>query len=330
MPQLVTLPLSPSEFLRFTIVGLFGAIIVVSFLYGIMFSWISRLIHAPRNSPAKNEHISELEREPTKIIGGLGVFIIALLANNPYIYAISLFIGGLLIASEKFMIHLAAIFNSSRERVADISKQWGIEDLDRDEIKQKQESDAEEVIAKGEAARPQKETVKMTKKNVENSLKEYHKVIQELQKLEAKVFKKIESRISTNSVVLKPYVRVRINDATYAFDAIGQDILSKKILFGLEFKYYSYLHLRSIERLVDRVRPIAHVSNFPIYLVIVFEEIHKDLLDRIQNTTKEERLENKNIGLVYYQLDKDRNLKLVNDVRLSELNPGIFIRYFDA
>lgn len=47
-----------------------------------------------------------------KILGGLAVFVVALVANNAFVYIASVFIGGLIIASENFLLLLAAILRS--------------------------------------------------------------------------------------------------------------------------------------------------------------------------------------------------------------------------
>lgn len=52
-----------------------------------------------------------------KIIGGVCVFIVAIYSNDKTIFAISMFIGGLIIASEKFMQSLAAILRSDKNSI---------------------------------------------------------------------------------------------------------------------------------------------------------------------------------------------------------------------
>lgn len=54
-----------------------------------------------------------------KIIGGLGVFIVAILSNNAVVFFTSLFIGGLIIASEDFMMFLAAIMKTQSDKIAE-------------------------------------------------------------------------------------------------------------------------------------------------------------------------------------------------------------------
>ncbi|MDO8507625.1 MAG: hypothetical protein Q7S53_03580 [bacterium] len=55
-----------------------------------------------------------------KIIGGLSVFIIAVISQNTYVFLLSLFIGGLIIASEDFMKVFAAILRSDPEKIHEI------------------------------------------------------------------------------------------------------------------------------------------------------------------------------------------------------------------
>ncbi|CAN5199031.1 hypothetical protein BH11PAT1_BH11PAT1_4220 [soil metagenome] len=52
-----------------------------------------------------------------KFIGGLTVFVIALLSQNPFVIFASLFIGGLIIASEEFMEKLAIILRSESKDI---------------------------------------------------------------------------------------------------------------------------------------------------------------------------------------------------------------------
>ena len=54
----------------------------------------------------------EDERILQKIVGGFGVFVVAILSNNAWVMSLSLFIGGLIIASERFMRALAIIMKT--------------------------------------------------------------------------------------------------------------------------------------------------------------------------------------------------------------------------
>lgn len=88
------------------------------------------------------------ERSFQKIIGGLAVFIVAFSADNPYVFSLSLFIGGLIIASEKFMKALAAIMKADSKDIKDIYNE-DFKKATEKEIDEKQNEDKkieEEVI----------------------------------------------------------------------------------------------------------------------------------------------------------------------------------------
>jgi hypothetical protein len=77
-----------------------------------------------------------------KIIGGLAVFVVALLSHNLWIQALSLFIGGLIIASEDFMQKLAIIVKSESP---DIGKNLEVTKPTQEEIKEKRNAEVTEL-----------------------------------------------------------------------------------------------------------------------------------------------------------------------------------------
>jgi len=54
-----------------------------------------------------------------KIIGGFSILIVATISKNPYVIFVSLFIGGLIVASEEFMTNLAAILRTRGDKMSD-------------------------------------------------------------------------------------------------------------------------------------------------------------------------------------------------------------------
>ena len=77
-----------------------------------------------------------------KIIGGLAVFVVALLSNHFLIQGLSLFIGGLIIASEEFMQKLAIIVRSQSQ---DIGQNLLTTQPTKKEIDQKREDEVDEI-----------------------------------------------------------------------------------------------------------------------------------------------------------------------------------------
>jgi len=57
-----------------------------------------------------------------KIIGGLSVFVVAILANSEVVYFLSLLIGGLIIASEQFIKFIFAVWRTHPEKIQETIK----------------------------------------------------------------------------------------------------------------------------------------------------------------------------------------------------------------
>ncbi len=80
-----------------------------------------------------------------KIIGGLAVFIIALAANKTSIYFLSIFIGGLIIASENFMMFLAAVMKTDSTRIAETVTALNTTKASKEEMFDKIQREQEEI-----------------------------------------------------------------------------------------------------------------------------------------------------------------------------------------
>ncbi len=96
------------EFEFFSNIEMVEAIVVYVFLV-LIFLCSFKCIFSRNNVYDKNSE---------KILGGLVVFIIAIIAKNPYVFIVSLFIGGLIIASEEFMQKLVTILKSESKDIA--------------------------------------------------------------------------------------------------------------------------------------------------------------------------------------------------------------------
>ncbi len=101
-----------------------------------------------------------------KIIGGLCVFVVAIISNNPFVFWTALFIGGLIIASEEFMKALAAIIKSRNDKVADTVAALDYREATEREVTKKQKEEAVDLVrplvvardASGEVEKARKRT----------------------------------------------------------------------------------------------------------------------------------------------------------------------------
>lgn len=96
------------------------------------------------------------ERTLQKIIGGLATFVVALLSGHWVVMTTSLFIGGLIIASEDFMEFVVSILRSSPDKVHKTVEAFDVRKATKTEIEEK---------------RMQEETTIATAKNVSSKRK---------------------------------------------------------------------------------------------------------------------------------------------------------------
>jgi hypothetical protein len=97
---------------------------IFTFLFIVLVTFLKYLLF--QSSPGN--------RDVQKIIGGLSVFIVAILSQSWQVMAISLLIGGLIIASEEFMEKLAIILRSESK---DIGTNLSVTKAEPKEIKDK-------------------------------------------------------------------------------------------------------------------------------------------------------------------------------------------------
>lgn len=80
-----------------------------------------------------------------KIIGGLSVFVVAIISDHPTVLFASLFIGGLIIASEDFMKSLAAIFKSRSDKIPETISALNVEKASKNELEKKQLEEVKDI-----------------------------------------------------------------------------------------------------------------------------------------------------------------------------------------
>lgn len=204
-----------------------------------------------------------------KIIGGLCVFIVSLLSFNGYVIFTSLFIGGLIIASEDFMKALAAILRTRGDRIPETmqallntTKATSAE-VDEKVAQETQEVDSDDSTSDMPAV-------------VDRTASESESVVSVKSKLSARAerLKMIESLV--NKVLKGIYgndysEQVKITSEHYSFIVDGvvfSNRIPKKII---EIRYItgkSFLSLRFIiERFITKIKQ-AGITTKILYIVV--------------------------------------------------------------
>lgn len=85
------------------------------------------------------------EKKMQKIFGGLIILITALLSHAPYVIFASIFISGLIVASEDFMRFLAAVMRSSGDKVAETVKALEMQKASPQEVEEKLKKESKDL-----------------------------------------------------------------------------------------------------------------------------------------------------------------------------------------
>lgn len=215
-----------------------------------------------------------------KIIGGLAVFVVALLSQDWRALTVSLFIGGLIIASEEFMEKLVIILKS---KSPDIGKNLETTKATKKEIKEKQEAEVAEL-----------------KKNIEKTSK-----------------KKVQKSALLRTVVLAEslvadYFKERVGDR-FGEDAKfdGTNIIADGIItneFNTIIRIVEIKHMPSLDNALDIVKYRTNeikkeISTTPIIFCIVLD--NKPLKSEIEKFEKQTKIfDNVEIGIFYIKSDR--------------------------
>lgn len=156
-----SLPLFNLEIVRSIILLVFLAIVLLSFLKYVFFS-----------NEVDNKGVQ-------KVIGGICVFIVAILSSHPAVFFASLFIGGLIIASEDFLKTLAAIWRTRNDKVSDTLRELNYTRATPQEIEEKQKQEVVNV------AKSQPEEEISTQHDEKGSVHEEKKsILEQIRKIE--------------------------------------------------------------------------------------------------------------------------------------------------
>jgi len=209
------------------------------------------------------------EKSLQKIIGGLAVFVVAIISKNSWVFSVSLFIGGLIIASEEFMQKLAIIFRSKSEHIGQNLK---TEPASQAEINKKMEDEHKEIEKSG---------------NSEERKKQY---LEDRNKIKIAEQKALEFLSKEYGIYFKPGIKIGTERGYLITDGIIYDSPANKTVSKIvEIKYIrnnrdiEFIATFYIRRILER---IWFLIDLPVVVVLISENITRDEAIKISQKIK--------------------------------------------
>lgn len=257
----------------FTSFSTIRAIVIYSFLLIILLTFIKFLFVKDND-----------EKSMQKVIGGISVFVVAIISQNEWVFSLSLFIGGLIIASEKFMRALAAIMRASGDKLPDTISALDNVDVSKaspKDVKQQREEEIKEVTAVSKEDR-----FKSIRQRVEHQRKIENLIIAYYAKEYGHQF--------------EPRVKLENEYGVLILDGAVRSMRDGNILTFLKVQYTSDPEDMSIEFLVrrtlERIRYLMLTT--PVVVAIVSEKITPQFAKKYQEEIKERY---KNVTLEFFK-----------------------------
>ena len=202
-----------------------------------------------------------------KIIGGLSVFVIAIIASNVLVYIISLFIGGLIIASEDFMKFLTAVIKSRDDKISETIDSLNHTKATEKEIDKKNEEDISYI-----KAIPNIEDIKLSANDEVNMRL---KKVREVENLVNSYLKKEYGNKYDDQIKLKNKNNQLIVDGVIFNNNEIESIVEIKYISSGKFDHFKHI----IKKLKLKVKKLLG-SEIPLLFVIVSEKItENDILN---------------------------------------------------
>lgn len=215
-----------------------------------------------------------------KIFGGIIILITALLSKSSWVIVISIFISGLIVASEDFMKFLAAIMRSSADKVADTVnafREASAEDLENKRVEETEENNDLEENSKTPETDP---------KDITSHPPNTHKTKQ--QKLERiKHIKHVEDLVQ---IYLQKrfygrynaYLKFSRGEEEFVTDGIVRE--NGKLKSVVEIRYITAKSFPNIKYLIERLKnklTRAGILDSNILMIIVSEEMTPEEAQKI-------------------------------------------------
>jgi len=244
-----------------------------------------------------------------KIIGGLGVFIVAFIANEFYVYLLSIFIGGLIIASEDFMKFLAAVLRTRGDKIAETVNAFRTSFATARDIEEK--TQAEIVEAPNDEINFTNEQQRTAS---ESEMEDKAKIVQRAEKI-----RKIEEKINnkfTQTYGNNYLTEVKLYNEYNSLVVDGIVKSGQKFLKIIEIKYIGSKSFPILHHIVGRfIKKIKRLNvNLPVVFVFVSEEMTVATASGIYNNIK--IVNNYEVELSFYKI-------VDNEPTIIDVNPEL-------
>ncbi len=225
-----------------------------------------------------------------KIFGGIVVLLVALISKNPWAISLSIFVGGLIIASEDFMKFLAAVMRTRGDKVADtvaaLVARASDEEVDE---KREQESIDEVESAEGEEKRPINTT---SKRALERA--------QKIKKAEERLMPILQSELGDS---FEPHMKI-LNSPGNEKPLIVDGVIRRKgkVKLIVEIKYITERSFENLKFLIYRYRQKLNKLGIKgrILMVVASEEMTKEAAQEMYNENK------KAANLMFFKVDNEK------------------------
>ncbi len=241
-----------------------------------------------------------------KLLGGLTVFIVALLSENDLVIFASLFIGGLIIASEEFMQNLAIIFRSNS---ADIGKNLHTTRASKSEMEHKRRSDAEQLSSSGSiASQPAaKPSTRASVKKLAQSAAQAEELVSEyFEKKFGELYERemrVSGPIGMPAVVVSGVLRT-VDNRVYSL---------VEIKYVVDFEQVAPL----LEQTVKRLQPVV-AEQRALICIVADSALFSDTAASLEAFDALKELHAPQVGLLLFSLEKNAVTPVFGDPFISE------------
>jgi len=267
------------------------AVVICTFAFIILLSFVNLTFNGDNH-----------EKTWQKLIGGLAVFLVAIIAQDAWVYGVSLFIGGLIIASERFMLFLAAIVRTAGDKMPETIKAFNVEKASPEEVKTKVEIEAqtEEIETDGRTLGGTVESTKLTAEEVStlptSKIKARFLKIKSIYDLVDNFFSSIYGPMYEKNIRLSNNYNSTIVDGIIREDGHIRKIVEIRYLLPQSFPRID----SQVGGFLDRIRNLE--IKAPVLFVIVSEGMSVEDADRINMSIRNKY----DVRLVFFQLADDQ------------------------